>query len=282
MKKKKIKKFKLNKKMNIKLLILSLISLYNIYKSKLIKPTYNFGNKQNYHIDLLYNHLLGNNLYFFVNTSGTLTSQFSITLYPSLSLIIKFKIYTSDNQLINALSDGKIIYFGLDLNITNTDITLPDYKTDVIVCAFDKKDAYCSDYVYQKSTGKYLYNNNGIVCKNNLIPLGFDNIQLNILTKNVMEFENYYSVDFIKSYPDFFDNITMFNWINYVGNDMEQNVSGFYGITDSLENIKSFSSRDTLYYKTIAYEDGSGISDENVFYLSFNKFIILFIIIIIF
>ena len=184
--------------MNIKLLILSLISLYNIYKSKLIKPTYNFGNKQNYHIDLLYNHLLGNNLYFFVNTSGTLTSQFSITLYPSLSLIIKFKIYTSDNQLINALSDGKIIYFGLDLNITNTDITLPDYKTDVIVCAFDKNDAYCSDYVYQKSTGKYLYNNNGIVCKNNLIPLGFDNIQLNILTKNVMEFENYYSVDFIK------------------------------------------------------------------------------------
>ena len=89
--------------MNIKLLILCLISLYSIYKSKLIKPTYNFGNKQNYHIDLLYNHLLGNNLYFFVNTSGSLTSQFSITLYPSLSLIIKFKIYTSDTQLINAL-----------------------------------------------------------------------------------------------------------------------------------------------------------------------------------
>ena len=264
--------------MNIKLLILCLISLYSIYKSKLIKPTYNFGNKQNYHIDLLYNHLLGNNLYFFVNTSGTLTSQFSITLYPSLSLIIKFKIYTSDIQLINALENGKIIYFGLDLNITNTDITLPDYKTDVIVCAFDKNDAYCSDYVYQISTGKYLFNDQGQVCKNNLIPLGFDNIQLNILTKNVMDFENFYSVYFTKSYPVFFDNITMFNWINYVGNDMEQNVSGFYGITDSLENIKSFSSNDTLYYKTIAYEDGSGISDENIFYLSFNKFVILFII----
>jgi hypothetical protein len=264
--------------MNIKLLILCLISLYSIYKSKLIKPTYNFGNKQNYHIDLLYNHLLGNNLYFFVTNSNQEQSQFSITLYPSLSLIIKFKIYTSDSELINALENGKYIYFGLDLNITNTDITLPKYNTDVIICVFDKNDASCYDYVFDKDNEKYLYNNDAAVCKNNLIPLGFDNIQLNILTKNVMEFENYYSVDFIKSYPDFFDNITMFNWINYVGNDMEQNVSGFYGITDSLENIKSFSSNDTLYYKTIAYEDGSGISDENIFYLSFNKFVILFII----
>ena len=265
--------------MNIKLLILCLISLYSIYKSKLIKPTYNFGNKQNYHIDLLYNHLLGNNLYFFVNTSGSLTSQFSITLYPSLSLIIKFKIYTSDIQLINALENGKIIYFGLDLNITNTDITLPDYKTDVIVCAFDKKDAYCSDYVYQISTGKYLFNDQGQVCKNNLIPLGFDNIQLNILTKNVMDFKNFYSVNFVKNYPDLFDNITMFNWINYVGNDMEQNVSGFYGITDSIDNIKELKPSSTLFYKTIAYEDGSGISEETSFYLSFNKIIILFLFI---
>lgn len=264
-------------KTNFQIFLLILIIKHII--AKLIKPTYNFGKKQNYHIDLLYNHLLGNNLYFFVTNSNEEQSQFSITLYPSLSLIIKFKMYTSDSELINALENGKYIYFGLDLNITNTDITLPKYNTDVIICVFDKKDASCYDYVFDKDNEKYLYNNDAAVCKNNLIPLGFDNIQLNILTKNVMDFKNFYSVNFVKNYPDLFDNITMFNWINYVGNDMEQNVSGFYGITDSIDNIKELKPSSTLFYKTIAYEDGSGISEETSFYLSFNKIIILFLFI---
>ena len=53
--------------------------------SKLVEPFYNYGNQQNYEIDLLYNHILGQNLYF-INKNDDEKTQLSATRYPSLCL----------------------------------------------------------------------------------------------------------------------------------------------------------------------------------------------------
>ena len=249
--------------------------------SKLVEPFYNYGNQQNYEIDLLYNHILGQNLYFInKNDDDDEKTQFSVTLYPSLGLETTFKFYTNETKIIDALENGKMIFFGLDLNITNTDITLENYNTDIIGCELTKQDTKCYDYVYDTTLKRYMRNENAIISKNNLIPLGYDEITLNLLTEHVIGYKHYYSVSFTISYPEKFDNITMFNWVNYVANDMEHSVTGFYGIVDSSSDWNTFSENNLEYYGTLAYADGAGLSDEGV-YLS-NKilfFILCFFIV---
>jgi hypothetical protein len=169
-------------------LFLYILPFYHLEK---IKSKYNFGKKQNYKIDLLYKHLLGCNLYFITNESESIKTIFSIIVYPSTSLIINFKMYTNDNNIINSLNSGKYIFFGLDLNISNTDITLTQYNTDTIICFFNNDDAVCHDYVFDTKNEKFKLNDNEILTNNNLIPIGFNNIKLNILTDNVIDFTNY-------------------------------------------------------------------------------------------
>ena len=247
--------------------------------SKLIEPKYNFGNQQNFEIDLLYNHLLGQNLYF-INSDGGTKTQFSVTLYPSQSLEVTFKFYTNNTEIKEALEDGKVIFFGIDLNISNTDITLDEYMTDIMGCELTKKDAKCYDYVYNTQTNQYMRNEEGAISKNNLIPLGFDEITLNMLTKNVIGYDHYYSVSFSKSYPEKFDNITMFNWINYVSNDMENYVSGFYSFCSQTSDWTSFKKEDLIYYNVVAYGDGAGLEDgSSILSVSIIKvYFILFIV----
>lgn len=242
------------------------VALISKILGTLIPPVYNFGNQQNYEIDLLYNHLLGRNIYFPDDPANTKT-QFIVTIYPSLSLELKFKFYTGNSDITQALNSGKYVYFGLDLNITNTDKSLEKYNTDVIACEMTKSDAVCYDYVYDKTDSKYKRNQNGNLSKNNLIPLGFNNIELNILTQNVINFDNYYSISFVKEYPENFDNITMFNWINYVGSDMEHYISAFYGIASNSEEWKEFTSTQAKHFKTVLYEDGSGLQESSSGYL---------------
>ena len=142
------------------------VALISKILGTLIPPVYNFGNQQNYEIDLLYNHLLGRNIYFPDNPTDTKT-QFIVTIYPSLSLELKFKFYTGNSDITQALNSGKYVYFGLDLNITNTDKSLEKYNTDVIACEMTKSDAVCYDYVYDKTDSKYKRNQN--LSKNNSI-----------------------------------------------------------------------------------------------------------------
>ena len=255
-------------------LFLYILPFYHLEK---IKSKYNFGKKQNYKIDLLYKHLLGCNLYFITNENESMKTIFSIIVYPSTSLIINFKMYTKDNNIINSLKSGKYIFFGLDLNITNTDITLTQYNTDSIICFFNNNDAECHDYVYDKNNEKFRLNDKEILTNNNLIPIDFYNIKLNILTDNVIDFTNYYQVSFEKKYNINFDNFTMFNWINTVASEMDYTVNGFYGFKNNLNNIDNITINDCYLFSNIYFKDGAGLEDNSKI-ININIFFIILLI----
>lgn len=261
----------------MKSLILLVVSFLISISPTLIHPTYNFGNKQNHEIDLLYNHLLGQNVYS-INSDANGQTQFSTTLYPDLNLQMQFKMYTNNTKITQALNNNKIIFMGIDLNVTNTDIYIPfnDYRTDIIGCKLTKGDALCYDYVYQISTSTYRRNSD--ICKNNLLPMGFENLQVNILKQNVINYDHYYSIFFEKIYPTNFDNITLFNWINYVAADMDHYINCFYGVGESTADFDSFSQSDMLYYMNTIYEDGSGLVSSQFSLLHCNWLIELLLI----
>ena len=172
-------------------------------------------------------------------------------------------MYTNDNIIINNLKSGKYIFFGLNLNITNIDITLTQYNTDSIICFFNNKDAECHDYVYDKNNEKFRLNDKEILTNNNLIPIDFYNIKLNILTDNVIDFTNYYQVSFEKNYNINFDNFTMFNWINAVASEMDYIVNGFYGFKDNIYNINNITSNDCYLLVIFILKDGAGLEDNS-------------------
>jgi len=255
-------------------LLLYILPFYHFTK---IKSKYNFGKKQNYKIDLLYKHLLGCNLYFITNETDTNKTIFSIKVYPSTSLNINFKMYTTDNNIIKIIKSGKYIFFGLDLNISNSDITLPQYNTDTLICFFNFDDAECHDYVFDMSNGKYRQNDNEILTNNNLIPMGFTNIKLNILTENVIDFTNYYQITLEKKYNINFDNVTMFNWINTIASEMDYTVNGFYGFKENLNNIENITDNDCYLFNNIYFKDGAGLQDNSKIN-NINKYFIIFLI----
>lgn len=252
-------------------LILLTIFLGNISFSKSvnIKSEYNYGHYQNPEIDKSYNHLLGRNIYFVTEEEDN-KSMYITVIYPSLTLELTLKMYTSSKKLIDEFNNGKKLYFGLDLLIDNTDSTLTNYNTDIIICIFDKESIECYDYVYQIDTEEYIRNEGGSISNNNLVPLGFQDIELNIIKSNVIDYDYYFSIKFEKSYPDLFDNITMFNWINYVASDTGDGVFGLYGIVGEkgMINIK----KDEIdYIEKRLFDDGEGLADkENGEYLKIN------------
>ena len=254
--------------LNLKLSLL-LVILNQAYTGK-IKKEYNYGNKQNPEIDKLYNHLLGRNIYFIEEEPEK--SMYITVIYPSLTLRVQLKIYTDSSQLINALNSGKKIYFGFDLLINNTDIYFDDfmnYRSDIMVCIFDKMEVNCHDYIYNIEKERYEINDNGTKLNNNLVPLGFKNIELNLIQDNVMEFKNFFSVKFEKEYPPLFDNITMFNWINYVGSETGDGIIGFYGVVDDDMDINFIPYDKPLYLQRHDFIDGGGLIEDigkNIFY----------------
>ena len=267
------------------------MSIFSINKSKpknilsgTIRNEYNFGKQQNPEIDKSYNHVLGRNVYFVTETPEK--SMYITAIYPSLTLEVKLKIYTDDSRIINAFNNGDQIYFGFDLLIENIDKEEPNsadydkYNTDIMICIFSKTDVECHDYV-KKDNDEYLLNDGGGILLNNLIPLGFKNIDLNFIQENVIGFKSYFSVKFEKEYPPLFDNITMFNWINYVAADTGDGVIGFYGILDSginSINDKANSKNIPLYYERHDFVDGSGLEEDNFVFLKINSFFLILII----
>lgn len=262
-------------------IIISIISK-NPKEESIIESDCNYGDRQNPEIDKSYNHLLGRNIYFI--TEGNEKTMYATVIYPSITLEITLKMYTSSKTLINAFDEGKKLYFGFDLIIENTDITLRNYNTDIILCIFDKNNPTCYDYVNDTANGLYIRNQDGIISNNNLIPLGFQNIKLNVIKEKVMGgYEYFFGIKFEKSYPPLFDNITMFNWINYVASDTGEGIIGFYGVVDDESELIQFSKDKPIYFEIHNFEDGAGLPSEysnynreNLFILSLLSFALLF------
>ena len=258
--------------------IVFLIIIKNINSKGNIRTSYNFGDKQNPEIDKSFNHVLGRNVYFV--TEEPEQSMYITAIYPSLTLEVKLKIYTDSTQLIEAFNNGKKIYFGFDLLIENTDISVENYNnyhTDIMVCIFDKTDVDCHDYVDNNENEAYELKDGGVIINNNLIPLGFSNINLNFIQENVIGYKNYFSVKFEKEYPPLFDNITMFNWINYVASDTGDGIIGFYGIVEDGRDMSTIPHDKPLYLERQDFIDGNGLPEKS-FYLNRNIIIYLFFI----
>ena len=266
--------------LHINTIIILLLFIKSIVSKGRIRTSYNFGNKQNPEIDKSYNHVLGRNVYFV--TEEPEKSMYITAIYPSLTLEVKLKIYTDSTALIEAFNNGKKIYFGFDLLIDNTDISVENYNnyhTDIMVCVFDKTDVDCHDYVDNFEKEEYELNDGGVILNNNLIPLGFSNIDLNVIQENVVDYKNYFSVKFEKEYPPLFDNITMFNWINYVASDTGDGVIGFYGVIEDGMDLKTIPHDKPLYLEKQDFIDGNGLPDDNsLFIKKSNIYIFIFFI----
>ena len=266
--------------LHINTIILLLLLIKSILSKGRIRTSYNFGNKQTPEIDKSYNHVLGRNVYFV--TEEPEKSMYITAIYPSLTLEVKLKIYTDSTALIDAFNNGKKIYFGFDLLIDNTDISVENYNnyhTDIMVCVFDKTDVDCHDYVDNFEKEEYELNDGGVILNNNLIPLGFSNIDLNFIQENVVDYKNYFSVKFEKEYPPLFDNITMFNWINYVASDTGDGVIGFYGVVEDGMDLKTIPHDKPLYLQKQDFIDGNGLPDDNsLFIKKSNVFFFIFFI----
>ena len=246
--------------------------------SKLVKPRYNFGNQQNPEIDKLYTHLQGRNIYFI--TEEPEKTLFKIIIYPENTLKIGLKMYTDSEVLINSLNSGKKLFFGVDLVMDNTDVSLIDYNTDIVICYFDLNDTNCNDYIYDLNDRNYKINKNGIISNNNLIPINFQSVELNILKENVMEYSHYYCVDFVKNYTEYFDSIYMLNYFFYSAMLMNRSIIGFYGIVNSEEELNTISIDDIYFYKEVPFIDGEGLPNSFKFFkLNFLKYILMFLII---
>jgi len=113
-----------------------------------------------------------------------------------------------------------------------------------------------------------------------LIPLGFSSINKNILRQNIINYNGYFQVVFEKDYPQNFDNITMFKWMDFSAEVFKENVTAFYGICN--ESLDEFSLEDANYYDTVIFRDGAGLSNNskflNFYYVAIIYFIIVFII----
>lgn len=247
--------------------------------AKKITTEYNFGEYQDPDIDKSYSHLLGRNIYF---VSEVPEKSFYITvLYPSLTLEVELKLYTDSAQIIEAFNEGKKIYFGMDLMVENIDIKVENYdnfRTDTIICFFDKTDVECHDYIYDKTSEEYIINDAAIKLNNNLIPIGFSTANLNFILKNVIEYKAYFSIKLEKSYPPLFDNVTMFTWLNYVGSDTGEGIIGFYGIMEDGMDLNTIASNKPIYYERHDFYDGAGLPNYDL-YLNINliKYIFYFL-----
>ena len=263
---------------NFIFIFILIFSLFNTFCSSKLNPRYNFGNHQNPEIDKLYKHLKGKNLYFITDGEGK--TMYTIIIYPEDNLKIGLKMYTDSQEIISSLDKGKKIYFGIDFYINNTDISLSEYNTDIVICYFDLNDASCNDYIYDLNDGLYKINKNGEISNNNLIPIGFELTELNLLKENVMEYQNYYCVDFIKNFTENFDHMTMLNYFLYSASVMNRNVIAFYGVAESENELNVLNADQMLFYKQVKFIDGIGLSNHS-FSIYNNKIFKSFLILII-
>lgn len=266
---------------SLSFIILLLMMLLLDISPKLISPEYNYGNVQDPKLDKYYFDQTGQNLYYFSRDIDN--TMFNIVLNPNETLEVKFKVYTDSETLSEALDSGYKIYFGFDFNMENPNKALKQYKTDIMICILDKKDVKCYDYVYDIENNNYLRNDNGKISPNQVIPLGFENVTLNILNKNIIRYKNYYGITFNKKFSKPFQNETLYIWVNYMPNDIQHEVIGFYGIIPEDDDLIEFPQQFPIYYDKINFENGSGLKKDkfkNFLYhfLTFVKYGLIFYI----
>ena len=226
----------------MKVYILTYFLIYTF--SKLIPPEYNNGNSQDPDFDKALFDKNEPNLYY--STKGYDKTSFSISLIPNITLEAYIKVYTNSESLIEAIENGYKLFFGFDFMVHN--IYSKDYNTDIIICIFDRKVVNCYDYLYDTKKDNYKRNDNGTISNNFIIPLGFQNLTLNILTKNINGYKNYYCVNFNKEYIEEYQNYTLYNWIKNMKNDIIHKVIGFYGIAEKEDDLKEFPRNFPIYY----------------------------------
>ena len=263
------------------ILLLLSIKLFQI-KSVLVSPEYNKGKFRDPQLDKYYFDNPGINLYYF--SYDIENTMFNVVLDLKETLEINFKIYTDSETLEEALNNGCKAYFGFDFNIENKNKSLQRYKTDIMICAFDKKDVNCSDYVYDKENNNYIKNENGKISPNDMIPLGFENETLNILDKQVIRHKNYFGIKFNKIFNKSYENETLYIWVNNKPKNISHEVIGFYGVTvwDD-DDLNQFSQQFPIFYQKIMFENGSGIKGGwlqnfilNYMTITFVKYAIIF------
>ena len=219
-----------------------IINFFVISFSKLIPPEYNNGNVQDPSMDESFSDINGRSFI----TKGYDKTKFNIILTPNITLEVYIKIYTDSESLIEALEYGYKLFFGFDFKVNNK-INSKEYNTDIIICIFDKKDVNCYDYVYDTKNDKYIRNDNGTISNNLIIPLGFKNLTLNILSKNVIGYKNYYCVNFNKEYKKEYNNSIFNNWVSNIRNDPNHKLIGFYGIAEKEDDLIEFSRKFPIY-----------------------------------
>lgn len=242
-------------------LYLSIIFFIKV-SSKLIETEYNNGKVQDPNLDKSYLDINGQNLYFL--TRGRDKTMYNIVLNPNETLEVTFKVYTDSEALIGGLENGYKLYFGFDFMTENVNETLKQYNSDIIICVFDKKDVNCYDYIYDNENKNYIRNDNGTISPNYIIPLGFENLTLNILTHNVIGYQHYYCVKFNKKFLEPYQNSVLYNWVKYLPNDIIHKVTGFYGLIENEEDLKEFSPEFPIYYNKLLFENGAGLKSNTL------------------
>ena len=245
---------------NLRILYFFFLFLVISVSSKLIETEYNKGNVQDPNLDKAYSDINGKNLYYL--SKGYDRTMYNIFINPNETLEVAFKIYTDSETLIEALENGFKLYFGFDFIVDNP--KKKQYNTDIIICVFDKIDVNCYDYVYDNEKNNYVRNNNGVLSNNKYIHLGFENLTLSILTKNVVDYKNYYCIKFNKKFLESDKNTTLFNWIKITQNDMFHKVTGFYGLIGKDEDLIEFSPEISIYYNKLLFENGAGLKGNTL------------------
>jgi hypothetical protein len=219
----------------------------------------------------------GINLYFL--SYDVENTMFNVVLnQKEEALEVNFKIYTDSETVEEALDYGLKSYFGFDFNIENKNKSLQRYKTDIIICSFDKKDVNCSDYVYDKENNKYIKNENGIISPNYIIPLGFENETLNIIDKQVIRHNNYFGIKFYKKFKKPNEKETLFKWVNDKLKNINHEVFGFYGVTVwEDDDLNQFSQKFPIFYKKIIFENGAGLKSGKIQNFILNEITLSFI-----
>jgi hypothetical protein len=114
---------------------------------------------------------------------------------------------------------------------------------------------------------------------------------LNILNKNVIGFDAFYSVVLEKTYEIGFDNNTMFQYIIFGAENMNANITAFYGIeNDNIDfskednNIEGSKIKysDTYYAGSLSFGDGMGLFNRSYFLQAKLYFFYIIFLIILF
>lgn len=227
---------------------------------KLIPQEYNNGDVQDPNLDKDYPNIEGINLYYL--SKGYDKTMYNVVLNPNENLEVSFKIYTDSETLIEFLENGNKLYFGFDFMMKNKNEN--QYNTDIIICAFDKNDVKCYDYVYDNENDNYIRNDNGTISQNNILPLGFENLTLHIFTQNVVGYKHYYYIKFNKRFSTPHQNNILYNWIKFLPNDIIHKVTGFYGLIGNEDDLNEFSSYFPIYYEQLLFENGSGLKRNSL------------------